>query len=66
MSLAELKGKDFINLEDFTSKQIIELVDLGIKLKKKTKNKLSVLFVQINLYMVFFLPTILFPLLYTN
>ena len=38
MSLAELKGKDFINLEDFTSKQILELVDLGIKLKKKTKN----------------------------
>ena len=38
MLLSELKGKDFINLEDFTSKQIIELIDLGIKLKKKTKN----------------------------
>lgn len=38
MSLKNLKGKSFINLEDFTSKEIEELIELGIKLKKKTKN----------------------------
>lgn len=38
MSLKHLKGKHFINLEDFTSNEIEELINLGIELKKKTKN----------------------------
>ena len=38
MSLKNLKGKNFINLEDFTSDEIEELIELGIKLKKKTQN----------------------------
>lgn len=37
MSLNKLKGKDFINLEDFNSAEILQLIELGIKLKKKTR-----------------------------
>ena len=37
MSLKKLAGKDFINLEDFSSSEIEDLINLAIKLKKKTK-----------------------------
>ena len=33
-----LKGKDFINLEDFTKEELKELIELAVELKKKVKN----------------------------
>ena len=37
--LKNLKGKNFINLEDFTKDELLGLLDFAAKLKKKTKGK---------------------------
>lgn len=37
--MKKLKGKDFINIEDFTKDELTELLKLAEKLKKKTKGK---------------------------
>ena len=37
--LKNLKGKNFINLEDFTKDELLGLLDFAAKLKKKTKRK---------------------------
>ncbi len=59
MTLNKLKGKDFINLEDFNSSEILELIDLGIKLKKKTKgNKNLDILKGKNLVMYFAKPSL--------
>lgn len=37
-TVKNLKGKHFINLEDFSSSELKDLINLAIELKKKTKN----------------------------
>ncbi|MGB5823693.1 MAG: ornithine carbamoyltransferase [Proteocatella sp.] len=39
IGLENLKGKDFLTLKDFSAGEILSLVDLGILLKTKLKNK---------------------------